>query len=103
MKTLHPENSRRLLGRRGVPAHVTQMQQHGIGNIDVVVVNLYPFESTIAKPNCPFEEAIENIDIGGPSMLALPRRTMRMLVVVDPADYGRVLEALKVGSVTPAW
>ena len=79
------------------------MQQHGIGNIDVVVVNLYPFEATIAKPNCPFEEAIENIDIGGPSMLRSAAKNHEdVLVLVDPADYGRVLEALKAGSVTPA-
>src|SRR5713101_6668964 len=69
VKTLHPKIHGGLLGRRSVPAHVTQMEQHGIGPIDVVVVNLYPFEATIAKPHCSFEEAIENIDIGGRSML----------------------------------
>ncbi|MDQ1290747.1 MAG: phosphoribosylaminoimidazolecarboxamide formyltransferase / cyclohydrolase [Nitrospirota bacterium] len=103
VKTLHPKIHGGLLGRRRVPDHVKQMQQHGIGNIDVVVVNLYPFESTIAKPNCPFEEAIENIDIGGPSMLRSAAKNHEdVLVLVDPADYGRVLEALKSGSVTPA-
>ncbi|MBA5870500.1 MAG: bifunctional phosphoribosylaminoimidazolecarboxamide formyltransferase/IMP cyclohydrolase [Nitrospira sp. CR2.1] len=103
VKTLHPKIHGGLLGRRGVPDHVKQMQQHGIGNIDVVVVNLYPFESTIAKPNCPFEEAIENIDIGGPSMLRSAAKNHEdVLVVVDPTDYGRVLDALKTGSVTPA-
>ena len=72
------------------------MQQHDIGPIDVVVVNLYPFEATISKPNCPFEEAIENIDIGGPSMLrSAAKNHDDVLVVVDPADYARVLEALK--------
>ncbi|HEX4967596.1 MAG TPA: bifunctional phosphoribosylaminoimidazolecarboxamide formyltransferase/IMP cyclohydrolase, partial [Nitrospiraceae bacterium] len=69
VKTLHPKIHGGLLGRRSVPAHVEQMKQQGIGPIDVVVVNLYPFESTIAKPHCLFEDAIENIDIGGPSML----------------------------------
>lgn len=102
VKTLHPKIHGGLLGRRRVPDHVKQMQQHGIGNIDVVVVNLYPFESTVAKPNCPFEEAIENIDIGGPSMLRSAAKNHEdVLVLVDPADYGRVLEALKSGSVTP--
>src|SRR4029079_10901462 len=101
VKTLHPKIHGGLLGRRGVPDHVAQMQQHGIGNIDVVVVNLYPFEATIAKPHCSFEEAIENIDIGGASV---PRSSGQknddVLVVVDPTDYQRVLEAAKAGTVT---
>jgi phosphoribosylaminoimidazolecarboxamide formyltransferase/IMP cyclohydrolase len=100
VKTLHPKIHGGLLGRRSMPAHVDQMKQHGIGPIDVVVVNLYPFEATIAKPNCPFEEAIENIDIGGPSMLRSAAKNHEdVVVVVDPADYGRVLEALKTGKV----
>ena len=103
VKTLHPKIHGGLLGRRGVADHVKQMQQHGIGNIDVVVVNLYPFEATIAKPQCPFEDAIENIDIGGPSMLRSAAKNHEdVLVVVDPADYARVLDAAKAGSVTPA-
>ncbi len=98
VKTLHPKVHGGLLGRRSVPAHVAQMQQHGIGPIDVVVVNLYPFEATIAKPNCPFEEAIENIDIGGPSMLRSAAKNHEdVVVVVDPSDYGRALDALKSG------
>ena len=73
----------------------------GIGPIDVVVVNLYPFEATIAKPHCPFEEAIENIDIGGPSMLRSAAKNHEdVLVVVDPADYQRVLDAAKAGTVS---
>ncbi len=103
VKTLHPKIHGGLLGRRRDPSHVAQMQQHGIGPIDVVVVNLYPFETTIAKPDCTFEEAIENIDVGGPSMLRSAAKNHEdVLVVVDPADYGRVLEALRTGSVTPA-
>jgi phosphoribosylaminoimidazolecarboxamide formyltransferase/IMP cyclohydrolase len=99
VKTLHPKIHGGLLGRRSVPAHVSQMQQHGIGPIDVVVVNLYPFEATIARPNCSFEEAIENIDIGGPSMLRSAAKNHEdVLVVVDPADYPRVLDALKAGA-----
>jgi phosphoribosylaminoimidazolecarboxamide formyltransferase/IMP cyclohydrolase len=101
VKTLHPKIHGGLLGRRGVPAHLEQMKQHNIGPIDVLVVNLYPFEATIAKPNCSFEEAIENIDIGGPSMLRSAAKNHEdVLVVVDPADYVRVLEAAKGGEVT---
>jgi phosphoribosylaminoimidazolecarboxamide formyltransferase/IMP cyclohydrolase len=103
VKTLHPKIHGGLLGRRSVPAHVSQMQQHGIGPIDVVVVNLYPFEATISKPNCSFEDAIENIDIGGPSMLRSAAKNHEdVLVIVNPADYGRVLEALKAGRVDQA-
>ncbi len=103
VKTLHPKIHGGLLGRRAVPAHVDQMKQHNIGRIDVVVVNLYPFEATIAKPNCHFEEAIENIDIGGPSMLRSAAKNHEdVVVVVDPADYTRVLEALRGGTVTQA-
>ena len=98
VKTLHPKIHGGLLGRRSVPAHVEQMEQHGIGPIDVVVVNLYPFEATIAKSHCPFEEAIENIDIGGPSMLRSAAKNHEdVLVVVDPTDYQRVLDAAKAG------
>ena len=99
VKTLHPKIHGGLLGRRSLPAHVAQMDQHGIGPIDVVVVNLYPFEATIAKPNCPFEEAIENIDIGGPSMLRSAAKNHEdVLVVVDPTDYQRVLDAARAGT-----
>jgi phosphoribosylaminoimidazolecarboxamide formyltransferase/IMP cyclohydrolase len=103
VKTLHPKIHGGLLGRRSLPAHVDQMRQHGIGPIDVVVVNLYPFEATIAKPHCTFDEAIENIDIGGPSMLrSAAKNHESVLVVVDPADYPRVLEAIKAGTTTRA-
>ena len=78
VKTLHPKIHGGLLGRRSLPAHVEQMEQHGIGLIDVVVVNLYPFEATIAKPHCLFEEAIENIDIGGHRCCALQPKTTKM-------------------------
>ncbi|HJU04282.1 MAG TPA: bifunctional phosphoribosylaminoimidazolecarboxamide formyltransferase/IMP cyclohydrolase [Nitrospiraceae bacterium] len=100
VKTLHPKIHGGLLGRRSLPEHAAQMQQHGIEPIDVVVVNLYPFESTIAKPDCAFEHAIENIDIGGPSMLRSAAKNHEdVLVVVDPADYPRVLAALAEGTV----
>jgi len=101
VKTLHPKIHGGLLGRRSLPAHVEQMKQQGIGPIDVVVVNLYPFEATIAKPNCHFDDAIENIDIGGPSMLRSAAKNHEdVLVLVDPADYQRVLHALKGNTVT---
>jgi phosphoribosylaminoimidazolecarboxamide formyltransferase/IMP cyclohydrolase len=103
VKTLHPKIHGGLLGRRSRPAHVAQMQQQGIGPIDVVIVNLYPFEATIAKPGCSIEEAIENIDIGGPSMLRSAAKNHEdVLVVVDPADYQPVLQALQTGTVSPA-
>ncbi len=101
VKTLHPKIHGGLLGRRSVPKHVTEMQQQGIGPIDVVVVNLYPFEAAISKPDCTFDHAIENIDIGGPSMLRSAAKNHEdVLVVVDPADYNRVLEAIKGGTAT---
>jgi phosphoribosylaminoimidazolecarboxamide formyltransferase / IMP cyclohydrolase len=101
VKTLHPKIHGGLLGRRSVPAHVEQMKQHDIGPIDAVVVNLYPFEATISKPDCHFDEAIENIDIGGPSMLRSAAKNHEdVLVVVDPADYQRVLDAIRENAVT---
>ncbi len=103
VKTLHPKIHGGLLGRRSLSAHVEQMNQHGIGPIDVVVVNLYPFESTIAKPDCQFEDAIENIDIGGPSMLRSAAKNHEdVLVLVDPADYVRVLDAVRGNTATAA-
>lgn len=103
VKTLHPKIHGGLLGRRTLPAHRTEMQQHGIGLIDVLVVNLYPFEATIAKPGCTFAQAIEQIDIGGPSMLRSAAKNHEdVLVLVDPVDYGRALEALQTGTVTAA-
>ncbi len=85
VKTLHPKIHGGLLGRRSVDAHMQQMKEQGISPIDVVVVNLYPFESTIDKPGCTFEEAIEHIDIGGPSMLRSAAKNHEdVLVVVDP-------------------
>ncbi len=100
VKTLHPKIHGGLLGRRGRTEDLRQMQEQGIEPIDVVVVNLYPFESTIAKPDCTFEDAIEHIDIGGPSMLRSAAKNHEdVVVVVDPGDYGRVLEALQAGSV----
>jgi phosphoribosylaminoimidazolecarboxamide formyltransferase/IMP cyclohydrolase len=95
VKTLHPKIHGGLLGRRDLPEHRAQAEQNGIEWIDLVVVNLYPFEATVAKPGVPFDEAIENIDIGGPSMLrSAAKNHASVTVVTDPADYGRVLAAL---------
>ena len=96
VKTLHPKIHGGLLGRRSNPEHVKQMKAHGIEPIDLVVVNLYPFEQTVAKPGCKLEEAIENIDIGGPTMLrSAAKNYTDVAVVVSPRDYGRVLEEIQ--------
>ncbi|MCX6877579.1 MAG: bifunctional phosphoribosylaminoimidazolecarboxamide formyltransferase/IMP cyclohydrolase [Verrucomicrobia bacterium] len=96
LKTLHPKVHGGLLQRRDDPEHVTQGKKHGIPLIDLVVVNLYPFEETIAKPTVTRAEAIENIDIGGPSMLrSAAKNHASVTVVVNPADYPRVLEEMK--------
>jgi len=98
VKTLHPKVHGGLLGIRGNPDHVKKMQEHGIQPIDMVVINLYPFESTVARPNCTLEEAIENIDIGGPSMLrAGAKNYPYVTVIVDPADYQPILAEMKQG------
>ncbi len=93
VKTLHPAIHGGLLGRRDVDAAV--MAQHGIAPIDLVIVNLYPFEATVARPGCSREEAIENIDIGGPAMIrAAAKNHAFVAVVVDPADYAALLDEL---------
>ena len=101
VKTLHPKIHGGLLGRRGSDDAV--MAEHGIAPIDLLVVNLYPFEQTIAAPDCTFAEAIENIDIGGPAMLrAAAKNHDHVAVAVDPADYAELLEALSNGGTTLA-
>jgi len=96
VKTLHPKVHGGLLGRRDVPAHMEAMAEHGIQPIDLVAVNLYPFEATIAKEGCSFADAIENIDIGGPTMLrSAAKNHQDVTVVVDPDDYTTVLDELK--------
>ncbi len=93
VKTLHPKIHGGLLGRRGTDEAV--MAEHGIAPIDLLVVNLYPFAATVARPGCRYEEAVENIDIGGPAMLrAAAKNHEAVLVVVDPGDYGLVLREL---------
>ncbi|MBI3757342.1 MAG: bifunctional phosphoribosylaminoimidazolecarboxamide formyltransferase/IMP cyclohydrolase, partial [Deltaproteobacteria bacterium] len=96
VKTLHPKIHAGILHRRDDPAHQQTMTAHGLKPIDLVVVNLYPFEQTVAKPDCTFADAIENIDIGGPSLLrASAKNHVDVGVVVDPDDYPVVLEALR--------
>jgi len=95
VKTLHPKVHGGLLCRRDKPDHLAQAAQNQIALIDLVVVNLYPFEQTVAKPGVHFEDAIENIDIGGPSMLRSAAKNHESVTVVcDPADYDAVLAAL---------
>jgi phosphoribosylaminoimidazolecarboxamide formyltransferase/IMP cyclohydrolase len=96
VKTLNPRIHAGLLARRTDQAHMKSLQEHGIDPIDLLVVNLYPFEQTIAKPECSFDDAIENIDIGGPAMLrAAAKNHESVAVVVDPGDYACILEELK--------
>jgi phosphoribosylaminoimidazolecarboxamide formyltransferase/IMP cyclohydrolase len=96
VKTLHPKVHGGLLGMRDNPEHVKVMKEHGIWNIDMVVVNLYQFEKTVAKPGVTLEEAVENIDIGGPTMLRSAAKNYRdVTVLVDPSDYGPVLKEMK--------
>ena len=103
VKTLHPKIHGGLLFVRGNPAHEAAVAAHQIGPIDLVVVNLYPFEQTVAKPNVSLHEAIENIDIGGPSMLrSAAKNHESVTVVVDPADYATVGEQIRTaGQTTP--
>ena len=92
VKTLHPRVHGGLLARRGVPAHMAAAEEHGIGMIDMVVVNLYAFEATVAKDGVTLEDAIENIDIGGPSMLRSAAKNFESVAVVtDPACYDSIL------------
>lgn len=96
VKTLHPKVHGGLLHLRGNAEHEATIRRHGILPIDLVCVNLYPFEATVAKPGVTFEEAIENIDIGGPSMVRSAAKNMRSVTIVtDPADYPRVIECLR--------
>jgi len=95
VKTLHPKIHGGLLARRDKDEHMSAASEHGIDMIDLVVVNLYPFEATVAKPDVSFELAIENIDIGGPSMLrSAAKNHASVSVLVDAADYDRVLAAM---------
>jgi phosphoribosylaminoimidazolecarboxamide formyltransferase / IMP cyclohydrolase len=96
VKTLHPKIHGGLLAKRDNKEHVETLKEHNIAPIDIVVINLYPFEKTIAKPNVSFDEAIENIDIGGPTMIRSAAKNHESIcVVVEPSDYDSVIVELK--------
>ena len=103
VKTLHPAVHAGLLARRDNPEHAQALEVHGLLPIELVAVNLYPFQATVARPDVAFEDAVENIDIGGPSMLRSAAKNHEfVLPVVDPTDYPAVLELLRTGAVPPA-
>ncbi len=96
VKTLHPKIHGGILGDRSKKEHLSQMKAQGIKPIDMVVVNLYPFEATIAKEGCTLEEAIENIDIGGPTIIRAAAKNFRdVTVVVDAEDYSKLTQELR--------
>jgi phosphoribosylaminoimidazolecarboxamide formyltransferase/IMP cyclohydrolase len=96
VKTLHPKIHGGLLARRDLPAHVAAIEQHGIDTIDLLIVNLYPFEATVAKPGCSLEDAIENIDIGGPAMVRSAAKNWKDVgVLTDASQYAVALAELK--------
>ena len=100
VKTLHPRIHAGLLARRNIPTHMSTLTEHEIEPFDLVAVNLYPFQATIADPSVSFEDAIENIDVGGPSLLrAAAKNHEHVIVVVDPRDYHEVLDMLRDGEV----
>ena len=96
VKTLHPKVHGGILARRDVPAHVEAIKSAGIAPIDLVVVNLYPFSQTVARAGCTLDEAIENIDIGGPAMVrSAAKNHAHVAVVTDPADYAAILGEMR--------
>ncbi|MNJ95662.1 Bifunctional purine biosynthesis protein PurH [compost metagenome] len=95
VKTLHPKVHGGILARRDFPEHVSALEKHQIPTIDMVVVNLYPFQQTVAREHCSLEDAIENIDIGGPAMLRSSAKNHKdVIVICDPTDYSQVLGEL---------
>jgi len=104
VKTLHPRVHAGLLARRDIPTHMSALSEHQIAPFDLVAVNLYPFQETIANPSVSFEDAIENIDVGGPTMLrSAAKNHQHVVVVVDPRDYGSILGMLRSDGVAPEW
>lgn len=99
VKTLHPKIHGGILGRRDLDEHVAKMREHGIDNIDLVCVNLYPFAATIAKAGCTLEDAIENIDIGGPTMVRSAAKNWKhVAIVTDNSDFDAIISELKASS-----
>ena len=100
VKTLHPKVHGGILAQRGNPLHDIDMKSNGIGFIDIVVVNLYPFQATVAKADVTWEDAIENIDIGGPTMVrSAAKNHAHVSVLTNPEQYGLFIEGLKDGTV----
>ncbi len=96
VKTLHPRIHGGLLSRRDNPKDMEEIKKHGIDTIDMVVVNLYPFEETISRPGVSFAEAVENIDIGGPAMLRSASKNFQdVAVIVAPSDYEKIVGEMK--------
>lgn len=96
VKTLHPKLLGGVLYRRLVPEHTQAVEEHGLCPIDLIVVNLYPFSETISKPDCTLDEAVEQIDIGGPTMLrAAAKNHTDVTVVVDPGDYDELMSEIE--------
>ena len=96
VKTLHPKIHGGLLARRDLPAHMAALHQHGIGTVDILCVNLYPFEATVAKPGCTLADAIENIDIGGPAMVRSGAKNWKdVAVLTDASQYAQAIDELK--------
>jgi len=96
VKTLHPKVHGGILNQRDNKEHQQQCAEHGLKNVDLIAVNLYAFEKTVADPNCSLGNAIENIDIGGPTMLRAAAKNFHdVTVIVDPADYPRVIEEIR--------
>ncbi len=96
VKTLHPKVHGGILNQRANRDHQQQCAAHGLKNIDLIAVNLYAFAKTVADPNCSLADAIENIDIGGPTMLRAAAKNFHdVTVIVDPADYGQVITEIK--------
>jgi phosphoribosylaminoimidazolecarboxamide formyltransferase/IMP cyclohydrolase len=104
VKTLHPGVHGGILARRDKPEHMAELERQGLATIDIIVGGLYPFQETVAKPDVTLEDAVENIDIGGPTMLrAAAKNFQHVLPVVDPADYNDLLDALRSGSMPLEW
>jgi len=104
VKTLHPHIFGGILAVRDNPGHVETLREHGIAMVDVIISNLYPFRETIATPGYTLEEAIEQIDIGGPSMIRAAAKNYRYVTVVtDPGQYGEFIDRLRNGMIDEAY
>ena len=104
VKTLHPKIYGGLLARRDNKDDITQISDHSISTIDLVAVNLYPFSEAISNPNCTLDDALENIDIGGPSMLRAAAKNFKdVIVIVDPNDYDQVADNIEKNGVNYWW